>query len=354
MSIAQRPRLALESLDHRIVPAVFDLTSAGAQAVTPSGAILHQADPLDTSPIHSFVRIQQGLLGSLLGGTEQGYNTNARPLQFDETSDPSLTRALTLGEVPVVFANGLAYREFVLVINQSGLSPQLSLDEARVFTDGSDSLKGYNTSTKLLSGRQARFDLDTAGDVSIRMDSRTGSGNTSADVVLLVPDSAFNGVSSSSFVYLYSKFGGVSGTAANGGFEEWAVHNVPDLPPPPPAAPPANGSLSGVVFVDADRDGARGETESGQSGVTVYLFGNDSLGNAVSFQTVTDDAGTFDFTAIPVGTYSLSEDAPFGYACGSATAGNEGGDATPGEISNISMEGDDQATNYLFGNVYSE
>lgn len=354
MSLAQRTRLILELLNDRIVPTVFDLTSTGAQAVTPSGAILHQADPLDTGATHSFVRIQQGLLGSLLGGTEQGYNTNGRPLQYDENSDTSLTRALTLGEVPVVFANGLAYREFLLVINQNGLSPQLSLDEARIFTDTSDSLRGYDASTKLLSGRQARFDLDAGGDVSIRMDGRTSSGNTSPDVVLLVPDSAFNGVSLSSFIYLYSKFGGVAGASANGGFEQWSVHDVPNLPPPPPPPPPANASLSGTVYVDADRNGTREETESGQSGVTVYLNGYDSLGNTVSFQTVTADDGSFAFTAIPAGTYSLSEDVPFGYASEYAAAGNEGGDTQPGEVSNITMEEGDVATDYLFANVYSE
>lgn len=355
MSFAQRPRLTLESLDNRIVPTVLDLTSAGAQVVTPSGAILSQADPIPAGTLHSFVRLQQNVLGSLLGGTEQGYNTSARPLQFDESADAQLTHPLTLGEVPVVFVNGLAFREFLLSINQGVLSPQLSLDEARVFIDGSANLMGYSTSTKLLAGRHSSFDLDAGGDVSIRMDSRRSSGNTSPDVVLLIPDGAFNGVNPSSFVYLYSKFGGVAGAAANGGFEEWAVRDVPDSPPPPPPpAPAANGRLSGAVFVDANRDGARNESDPGQGGVMVYLQGFDSLGNAVSLETVSADDGTFQFTDIPVGTYTLCEDAPQGYASACAIAGNEGGDTDAGQISNITIEESDDARDYLFGNVYSE
>ena len=90
MSLAHRPSLRLESLDNRIVPAVIDLTSVGAEGSAPSGAIVSQFDTPTQDAINTFVRMQSspllgGLLGGLLGtGTEQGYNTNARPLQFDE------------------------------------------------------------------------------------------------------------------------------------------------------------------------------------------------------------------------------------------------------------------------------
>ena len=74
--------------------------------------------------------------GGLRGGSEQGYNTDARPLQFDENKSPQFTRSLTLGEVPVVNVGGVEYREFLLDINQKSSASLLSLDEVRVFLGG--------------------------------------------------------------------------------------------------------------------------------------------------------------------------------------------------------------------------
>ena len=74
--------LRLESLDDRIVPAI-DLTTAGASAELDNGAIVQQTDaqPTGTGFIQSFVRIQGAASG---GGSQEGYNTDGRPLQFDE------------------------------------------------------------------------------------------------------------------------------------------------------------------------------------------------------------------------------------------------------------------------------
>ena len=92
---------------------MLDLTAYGAEA-TANGAILQQTDaqPTGTGNIRSFVRIQG------LCGVEQGYNTDARPLQFNEKKSPQFTRSLTLGDVPIVVVNGTAYREFLLDINE--------------------------------------------------------------------------------------------------------------------------------------------------------------------------------------------------------------------------------------------
>jgi hypothetical protein len=356
MSFAHRTRLTLQALEAREVPAVLDLTTAGSQVVAPSGAIVQHYNTPTADPIHSFVRLQQGglggLLGGLLGGTEQGYNTNARPLQYNENSDSQLTHALTLGEVPIVHVDGVAYREFLLSINQSALSPNLSLDDVRVFLGATGNLSGYNATTKRLAGTSASFDLDTGGDVSIRMNANLNSSNSSApDAVLLIPDAAFAGASANTFVYLYSKF-----SNANGGFEEWGVHDVLPLPPPPPPPPPpVSGSLAGMVYVDQNRDGVWNEGESGMGGVTITLQGYDSYGNPVSLEVQTDQDGTFLFSEVFAGTYTLAEQPLFGYASGSATAGSEGGDASsPGQVSNIAFVAGDTATGYLFGDVHSE
>src|SRR5690242_11620025 len=105
MALNPFARLSVEQLDDRTllsatVPSVLDLTTHGAEVGT-AGFIARQVDaqPTGTGVINSFVRIQGAAAG---GGAEQGYNTTARPLQFDENKSPQFTRSLTLGQVPVV------------------------------------------------------------------------------------------------------------------------------------------------------------------------------------------------------------------------------------------------------------
>src|SRR5437899_1740853 len=91
----------------------IDLTSVGSSG-TINGGLFQQTStqPTGTGVIDSFVRIQNN-------GTEQGYNTSARPVQFDEKTDPNYTRPLLLSSVPVVNINGVNYRQFLLDINQN-------------------------------------------------------------------------------------------------------------------------------------------------------------------------------------------------------------------------------------------
>src|SRR5262245_2727183 len=91
--------LDLETLGDRLVPAI-DLTTAGATAELDNEAIVQQTDaqPTGTGYIRAFVRVQGAAPG---GGSEEGYNTEARPLQFDENKSPQFTRSLTLDKVPL-------------------------------------------------------------------------------------------------------------------------------------------------------------------------------------------------------------------------------------------------------------
>src|SRR5205085_10008458 len=75
---------------------VLDLTTPNASG-TINGGYFQQTDyqPTGTGKIDSFVRIQAK-------GIEQGYNTDYRPLQFDEKKDPQHTRSLLLSAVPIV------------------------------------------------------------------------------------------------------------------------------------------------------------------------------------------------------------------------------------------------------------
>jgi large repetitive protein len=73
------------------------------------------------------------------------------------------------------------------------------------------------------------------------------------------------------------------------------------------APAPAPASIAGRVFVDADKQGDRDSDEPGIGGVTVIL--RDSNGVEVSRTTTATD-GSYSFTGIPAGTYSVTEVQP--------------------------------------------
>jgi len=337
-------RLNLESLDERCVPAVLNLTSHGAQG-TLAGALFRQLDAGATGsdPIHTFVGLQEGsLLGSLLT-PEEGYNTDARPVQLDTVSSTTITHSITLGQVPVVIVNGTAYREFLLTVDQPSILPQISLQEVRVFLGSAGNLSGYNATTKKLAGLTAKFNLDAGADNTVVLNDNLN--RSTADMAMLIPDSVFAGADPNSFVYLYSKFSAPLATFFPGA-ETWSYRD---------ADPPAQtGSLSGFIFIDTNHNGLFDPGEQPQAGVTVTLQGFDSNNNPVSLQTQTLADGSFSFGNVAAGNYTLAEQPQSGFTSDTATAGTEGGDATPGQIANISLQAGHNGTGYLFGETFLE
>ena len=343
--------LALEPLDDRLVPTVVDLTHPGAHAVV-GGAIVQQTPhlPTKTNDIDPFVQIH----GS---GVEQGYNTDARPLQFrDENPDRHVTHALTAGQVPRVNINGTDYREFLLDINQDGARPDVVVDQIQLYFGDSPKLTGYNPHTKTLAGKAPAYDLDAAGDVSILLNDRLNRGRGTGDMFLYVPDSVFVGTTTGTYVYLYSKMGGLHGAAADCGSETtWSVRDtgVVTQPPAPPVTT-GTGSLSGAVY-GQDLSG----NYTGMSGLKIQLTGKTAQGQTVSLTTTTDDTGAFTFTGLLPGTYSiLLATPPAGYQAGPTQVGTVNGTtdgavnaANASQIDQITL-GDNQAgVNYNFFEV---
>jgi len=196
----------------------LDLTTAGASGSI-NNALFQQTSPQPTGTgvIDSFLRLQAN-------GTEQGYNTDARPLQFDEKTDLTFTHSLLLSAVPVVTIDGVAYRQFLLDINESNGQGRnlLTLDQLQLFQANSGSLNSYpNLGTKV-------YDLDKGGDNSILLDYALNNGSGSGDMFAYIPDSLFD--PSIPYVYLYSQFGDADGTS-DAGFEEWAVLKGSSTPP---------------------------------------------------------------------------------------------------------------------------
>src|SRR5262249_30159509 len=170
---AARAQLLLEALEDRLVLSTVDLTTRGSEGLL-NGALFRQCDaqPTGTGVIRSFVRLQTN------AATEQGYNTDARPLQFDENKSPQFTRSQLLSGVPRVTIGTTTYREFLLDINQKGSAPLLSLDELRVYVGNAPNLQGYDAATKQLAGQDAVYDLDGDGaDNWVKLNYRLNAGS---------------------------------------------------------------------------------------------------------------------------------------------------------------------------------
>jgi hypothetical protein len=337
MLIVPPVRLALESLDDRLVPSatVLDLTMEGAVQTAPSGAIVEQIDPQPTGcgVVHDFLRLQGNASG---GGIQQGYNTDARPLQFDEKNSPVFTHSLTLSEVPVVSVNGVNYLEFFLGVNQNQSSPLISLDQVQIFLGSAPDLTGYSAGT--LAGLSPVFDMNSGGAVSVLLNSGLSSGNGSGDMALLVPQANFAGADPNSFLYLYSLFGAQPGASANGGFEQWWV---------PVITPQPTQSISGSVLTFG--------SNAPMQGVPILLVGTDSNGNPVTQNTVTDMSGNFNFTNIPVGmSYTIIQITPPLFATVAETLGTVNGigdgmkDVADSQFINITLTSGQNGINYIF------
>jgi len=233
---AAKARPQVEQMEGRLVPTAtpaLDLSTHGAVGSV-NGAVFTQYDaqPTGSGVIQSFVRVQ----GTGNQAITQGYNTDARPLQFDENKSQVFTRSLKLSDVPVVNIGGVNYREFLLDINQKASSPLLSLDELRLFSGNAGNLTGYSTTNHQLPGASSVYSL---GDGNwILLNGRLNQGSGKGDMVAAIPDSAFTG----QYVYLFSKFG--VNVAGNGGYEEWASGT---------ALLASTGSISGTVYsIDAN------------------------------------------------------------------------------------------------------
>lgn len=217
------------SFGHRAFAGTIDLTTDGASG-TVNGAIFQEVSPQPTGTgvIQSFLRLQNN-------GFEQGYNTDYRyrsgKMEYDQKSDPNFTRSLLLSDVPVVNIDGVAYRQFLLDINESngGSAALLSMEQLQIFQGGSNTLHDYGKAESNLGTKV--YDLDANGNNTVLLNYDLNSGSGSGDMFAYIPDSLFD--PSVPYVYLYSSFGNTfkADGDADAGFEEWAVLKGTTTPP---------------------------------------------------------------------------------------------------------------------------
>ena len=238
--------LAAAAPSVQAVPTLKDMTSLGSEEWI-NGALFQTVDKRSTGTgtIQSFVRISKANLD-----TVRGYNTDGRPLEFQENSSPQFTRQLPLGMVPIVAQTDPGgttanYYEFLLDINENLSDPDwfLSLDKVEIAVRTAPNELGYSTIFSTLV-----YDLDGAGDVRIKLNAQINSGSGSGDMVAYIPTSLFPSDPTGKFVYLYSLFGEDGEFPNDDGFEEWAVQTEAELPLiPAPGAAVLGGMGAGLV-----------------------------------------------------------------------------------------------------------
>ncbi|MBX7233281.1 MAG: hypothetical protein K1X65_02780 [Caldilineales bacterium] len=93
------------------------------------------------------------------------------------------------------------------------------------------------------------------------------------------------------------------------------------------------GSISGVVFFDADGNGIRGARESGLAGVMVYALDAPTWGTTYSSGVMTGADGSYSFDALTAGSYRVIEVDLAGYV--STTAVGRTVDVAGGPVTGI-------------------
>lgn len=200
---------------------IVDLATIVSGTINEALFMEGSVNPAGTGVIDSFVRIDGNH-----NGIEEGYNTDYRPVEYDEKSDPNFTRSLLLSEVPIVTIDNIDYREFLLDINEPAAEKKslLSLDGLEIYLGNEPDMTYSDLEDPLYSFSE--------GDAVILDYNLNSRGSGWADMFAYIPNSLFEGSDGSQYVYLYSRFGETYPNDNN--FEEWAVRR-PTAPVPEPA-----------------------------------------------------------------------------------------------------------------------
>jgi protocatechuate 3,4-dioxygenase beta subunit len=110
-------------------------------------------------------------------------------------------------------------------------------------------------------------------------------------------------------------------------------------------------SLSGFVYFDANNNGVKEPGEPGIAGSTVTLAGVDDRGNPVNLTRVSAADGSYNFTNLRPGTYTLTQAQPSGYLDGKDAIGSQGGTVGNDVFSNIALAPAVNGINNNFGEL---
>lgn len=109
--------------------------------------------------------------------------------------------------------------------------------------------------------------------------------------------------------------------------------------------------ISGTVYTDVNKNGIRDGGEAGLGGITVRLSGNNDLGQIVSLSTVTAADGSYSFSPLRSGSYTVTVATPSGYTSNAANPGTVGGTALSTSSLVVSLGTSQEANNYDFAMI---
>lgn len=111
-------------------------------------------------------------------------------------------------------------------------------------------------------------------------------------------------------------------------------------------------SLAGTIYCDRDQSGSLTAGDVGIEGVQVTLTGTNDIGQPVNVQTLTLADGTYSFTGLRPGTYTISEVSPAGTIEGANTVGSANGVVLNEDaIGEIPLGSGVDGTGYNFGYI---
>jgi protocatechuate 3,4-dioxygenase beta subunit len=110
-------------------------------------------------------------------------------------------------------------------------------------------------------------------------------------------------------------------------------------------------AVGGLVYVDADNDGVKDAGEAGIEGALITLTGTNDVGQAVNLTATTAADGSYSFTGLRPGTYTIQETQPTGYLDGKDTLGNTGGTKSNDRFQGIVLKQATAASGYNFGEL---
>src|SRR5207253_7881561 len=97
-------------------------------------------------------------------------------------------------------------------------------------------------------------------------------------------------------------------------------------------------SLTGIAFVDPNRNGIHDTGELLLPGATITLSGKTTAGKIVSSTAVTDANGVYKFLQVAPGTYQVSLSTNGKFVNGLGSVGSQGGVVSGGVVSSIAIQ----------------
>lgn len=330
-------QLACEALEDRTTPTVSSITSNFNGTAIPAGDYLWFSSVAKVSGLGSTpatVHVTDQTISFTAAGTQYTLDVPDSTIVFDP-ADTSASANFT-GGWQVASPSNFSGNVFL-----SGLSYQLS---SRL-PGGVKNVVWSGDFTSDTAGLNIKWQWAAAAYSQFSSDSNA-LGVKASDA----PTSVYHNSDHAGTPENYRTFV-VGGARGGGGSNFTGSMSATEAVVPTQALPP-EGSLSGHVFIDANQDGVIDPNEDGGiGGVTIHLF--DAIGNEVATTTTNDD-GSYSFTGLAAGTYSISEDQPNGFVDGNDYLGSLGGSLGNDQFSAIQVLAGQSGVNYDFTETRGE